>query len=136
MTETVFPVVNDLSRPFWSAGERNELLLPVCISSGRAFWPPSPISPFVNAGSVEWRRIAPEGVVKSIVIYRRIFQASFERLAPYGVGLIELDAGPRLMAHVPKPQDPDAPRAGCRAMLRFTRLLLNGPAVPTLVRHE
>jgi hypothetical protein len=40
------------------------------------------------------------------------------------------------MAHVPKPQDPDAPRVGCRAMLHFTRLLVKGPAVPTLVRHE
>ena len=69
-----------------------------------------------------------------VVVYRRVFQKAFEPLIPYGVGLIELDAGPRLLGHVPNPDDPAAARAGERAVLRFTRLIERGPAVPTLFR--
>ncbi len=133
MAETLDPIRNKLNAPFWAAGEEGRLVLPTCVSTGRAFWPPSPFSPLVIDGAVDWRGAESVGTLLSVVVYRRIFQKAFEPLIPYGVGLIELDAGPRLMGHVPNPDDTDAPRAGQRARLAFIRLLEGGPAVPTLL---
>ena len=74
MSETIEPEITDLNRPFWDAAARGELVLPHCIKSGKPFWPPSPLSPFVNRGDVEWRSVAPCAVLHSLVIYRRVFQ--------------------------------------------------------------
>ena len=132
MAEILDPIHNQLNAPFWAAAEAGRLTLPTCTATGRAFWPPSPVSPFVTSGAVEWRAFKAVGRLLSVVVYRRVFQRTFEPLTPYGVGLVELDCGPRLMAHVPNPDDPDAPRAGQRARLDFIRLFDGGPAIPAL----
>lgn len=132
MSEALFPILNALNAPFWAAAAEDRLVLPVCLTTGRAFWPPSPYSPFVTAGPVEWRAAEPVGTVQALVVYRRPFQKTFAALLPYGAALLELDAGPRLMTHAPAPDDPAALSPGDRARLRFVRLLDDGPAVPTL----
>ena len=109
-------------------------MLPVCVVSGQAFWPPSPMSPFITSGAVEWREVSPFGTLVGLVVYRRLFQRALESLTPYGVGLVALDAGPRLMAHLPAPDDPQAARSADRVRVAFAPLLEGGPAVPTLVR--
>jgi len=134
MSETLLAIINNLNAPFWSAGNEDRLVLPFCVASGRPFWPPSPISPFITAGPVEWRPVEPTGTVLSVVVYRRAFQKKFEPLTPYGAGLIELDAGPRLMAYVPDIDRPLAVRADDRAGLHFARVLRGGPVVPILLR--
>ena len=128
------PTLNDLNAPFWSAGQADRLVLPFCVTTGRAFWPPSPISPFVTSGPVEWGEAKPSGIIRSVIVYRRIFHADFKPLAPYGVGLIELDAGPRLMAYVPAPDEPMAPRAGDRGRIEFITLPAGQIAIPALFR--
>jgi uncharacterized OB-fold protein len=132
MNEALFPIINALNAPFWAAAAQDSLALPVCIVTGRAFWPPSPYSPFAQGGPVEWRPAEPVGTIRALAVYRRPFQQAFTPLLPYGVGLLELDAGPRLMAHAPASDDPATLKAGDRARLRFVRLLGDGPTVPTL----
>ena len=134
MSEPVAPIVNELNAPFWAAAAEGRLALPVCLQTGRFFWPPSALSPFVSSGPTGWREAPDEGTLRSLVIYRRVFQKAFEAQLPYGVGLVELDAGPRLQAHVAAPDGPDAPRAGERVALRFAVAVDGGPRVPTLVR--
>jgi len=132
MSEAPFPVVNALNAPFWAAAAEDRLVLPVCVATGRPFWPPSPYSPFVQRGAVEWRAAEPVGTIRAVAVYRRAFQRAFAPLMPYGVALLELEAGPRLMAHSPEPDDRAALQPGDRARLRFVRLLDDGAAVPTL----
>jgi hypothetical protein len=136
MDQIVAPLRNALNAPFWAAAERSVLALPTCVASGRAFWPPSPVSPFVTAGAVAWREAEPVGMLRSIAVYRRVFLKAFEAVTPFGVGLLELDAGPRLLAHVPYPDDPGAPAVGERAILRFAPIVDGGPPVPTLIRSS
>lgn len=133
MSETVSPILNALNTPFWAAAAEGRLILPACVATGRAFWPPSPVSPFVTGGAVAWREARAEGVLRGVVVYRRVFQKAFERLTPYGAALVELDAGPRLMAHLARPDDPAAPRPGARVRLGFAPLFEGGPAVPILL---
>jgi uncharacterized OB-fold protein len=121
------PIVNSLNRPYWDAAARGELVLPFCVATGRAFWPPSPISPFATGGAVEWRKAAPLGQVITRVVYRRGFLKQFEPLMPYAIGLVELDAGPRLLAHIARADAADAPLAGARVRLQFEKLLGDDP---------
>lgn len=131
---SIAPPVNDLNAPFWEAAARGELLLPHCVASGRAFWPPSPCSPFCG-GAVAWRPAAPAGIVESVVVYRRSFHPAFASLMPYGIAQLALDAGPRLQVHVPGPDAPDAPCAGDRATLVFRRLLAGAPPIPIVIKE-
>jgi hypothetical protein len=129
MAERLAPIVNALSQPFWDAAAAGRLCLPFCTATDRAFWPPSPSSPFVTGGEVSWRDIPPEGVVRSILVYRRAFQQALADRLPYGVALVEVAPGARLLAHVP---DPAAAAAGDRVRLGFRPLREGEPPVPTL----
>jgi hypothetical protein len=134
MGELIAPIINELNAPFWTAAEQDQLVLPQCLTTGRAFWPPSPISPFVSGGATGWSPARGEGVLRALAIYRRVFQKAFEPLAPYGVGLVELDEGPRLQVYVSVGDGADGPRPGDRVRLIFTRLLPDGPKVPAITR--
>ena len=123
---------NTLNEPFWQAAAEDRLVLPFCESTGRAFWPPSPISPFATGGKVAWRNVEPVGTLRALAVYRRVFDRDFASLMPYAVALIDLDAGSRLQAHLAHPDAPDAPRRGERVRLRFTPILEGGPAVPVV----
>src|SRR4051794_10420215 len=114
MSEPIDPIRNALNAPFWAAAEEGRLVLPVCVATGRCFWPPSPSSPFVSGGATAWRDSPGDGTLRGLVIYRRVFQKAFETQLPYGVALVELDEGPRLQAYVAEPEGPGAPRAGDR----------------------
>jgi uncharacterized OB-fold protein len=128
--DSLKPIVNRLNRPFWDAAAKGELSLPHCAVTNRAFWPPSPISPFAEAAAVEWRACKPVGVIKAMVVYRRVFHPAFAALTPFGIALVELDCGPRLQAHVSTADDAQAPRAGQRVRLSFGPILPDGPSIP------
>ena len=120
MSESLTPRVNDLSRPFWDAAAEDRLSLPYCVETGRAFWPPAPTSPFRTAGAVEWREAEAVGIVSSIVVYRRAFQSALAAHLPYGIALVQVARGVRLLVHL---EDPDAaPKPGTRVSLCFRRL--------------
>jgi uncharacterized protein len=136
MPEFVSPIVNALNAPFWSAAEEGQLLLPFCVTTEKYFWPPSPVSPFITSGETSWRSAQPLGVLRAKVIFRRVFQKAFEDLVPYAIGLVELDAGPRLQAHIPRPDSPDAANSGDRVEIRFHRLVADGPKVPIISKRN
>ena len=131
MGETVDPVVNALSRPFWAAAAGQRLVLPRCAGTGRFFWPPAPISPF-GGGPVSWQEASPGGIILAAVTYRRAFQQAFAALLPYGIALVELDCGVRLQVHVRHPDAAGAPPAGSRVHIAFASLVDDGPPVPVL----
>jgi uncharacterized OB-fold protein len=127
--DSATPVLNALNAPFWTAAQAGRLVLPCCVQTGRLFWPPSPFSPFQTGGVVEWRPAAPEGKLLARAIYRRTFLKKFEPLMPYAIGLVELDAGPRLQAFIAHPDGIGAPKAGERVRLRFEQIVENSPVL-------
>ncbi|WP_158548804.1 Zn-ribbon domain-containing OB-fold protein [Parvularcula marina] len=102
MTDTLSPLINDLNRPYWEAARQGELCLPHCVDTGRAFWPPSPASPYPNGRQVEWRPITPRGTVSGACTYRRVYLAEIEEHVPYGIVLVEVEPAVRLQAFVPQ----------------------------------
>lgn len=127
------PVNNALWRPFWDAAAQDRLTMPHCQSTGRAFWPPSAVSPFVTGGAVDWREVAPTGTLVAQIVYRRGFLAAFKPLLPYGCGLVELDCGPRVQVHIARPDAPDAPVPGQSVTVIFRTLIDGDPPVLGLV---
>jgi uncharacterized OB-fold protein len=133
MDEAADPIVNALNRPFWEAAERGVLRLPVCGATMRAFWPPSPLSPFDVGAQVVWKECPPTGVLLSRIVFRRLFHEPFSVHLPYAAGLTQLDTGPRLQGFIARPDDPSAPRPGDRVRLEFQVLTPGGRHVPVLV---
>jgi len=90
------PRITGDNRPFWDACRRGELHLPHCVATGRAFWPPSPISPYRFEAKVEWRRVSGRGVVSSFVVVHQKWFPAFAADIPHNVAQVELEEGPRL----------------------------------------
>jgi uncharacterized OB-fold protein len=134
MSETVDPPINTLNAPFWDGAKAGQLLLPHCAATDRAFWPPSPTSPYEGGGAVIWRAVVPEAVLRACVTYERVFQASFRPLAPYRIALVELVAGPRLQAHLDGAMGP--PRIGDRVRVGFRRLIERAHPVLVILRAD
>ena len=123
MHEQIAPTVNTLNAAFWNAAVRAELVLPHCVASGRAFWPPSPSSPFV----VDWRPAPPHGIVKSIATIHRGFQKAFEPCLPYAVALVECADQVRLQLFL---ADPRAVAVDDRVAIGFAAVVADGPVIP------
>lgn len=134
MAEGIEPIVNSLNQPFWRGAADGRLVLPYCTKTGRPFWPPSPVSPFATAGPVEWRETNPDGTVLAVAIYRRPFHAAFAALMPYAIGLVALNAGPRLHVHIAAPDAPGAVRKGDPVRIRFAKIMADGVPVPIAER--
>ncbi|MDB5582965.1 MAG: hypothetical protein JWR80_8141 [Bradyrhizobium sp.] len=133
MAEAIFPIVNALNAPFWEAAAEGQLQLPFCLVSDRFFWPPNHFSPFSGTDAIAWRKAGSGATLLSRVVFRRCFQAPFAPLMPYAVGLLQLDAGPRILAYLADPDAPGSAQAGARMHIEFAQLLPEGPAVPTAV---
>ncbi len=134
MVESVAPIVNSLNAPFWQGAAEGRLMLPYCTTTNGAFWPPSPASPFVTGGPVEWREAKGDGTVLAVAVYRRPFHPAFTALMPYAIGLVALDAGPRLHVHIANPDAAGAARKGDRVRIAFAPILKAGVPVPTALR--
>lgn len=129
MAESLLPIRNNLSEPFWEGAARGVLMLPHCVGTDRPFWPPSPSSPFVTAGAVDWREAKAEGLMVTQIAYRRVFQQALASNLPYGIALVELAGGVRLQAHVADPDRAAAPKVGDTVALDFRALAAGAPPV-------
>lgn len=91
------PSINPLSRPYWDAARRHELVLQRCVACGRHRFPPSERCPACLDPGTEWVRASGRGRVWSwIRMWQRYFP-SFDADIPYVVAYVELDEGPRMM---------------------------------------
>jgi len=131
MTETIEPEITDLNTPFWLAATAGRLVLPHCVTTGKPFWPPSPLSPFTTNGPVEWKEVEPQGVLRSVVTYRRVFQKVLSDLVPYRIGLVELTDEVRLQAYLAGASQ--TPSVGDEVRINFTPLGAGTQNVPTIV---
>jgi uncharacterized OB-fold protein len=122
MSEHIAPLINTLNAPFWEGARAGRLMLPHCEATNRAFWPPSPVSPYRAGAAIVWREVRPQGAVTALAIYRRVFLKAFEPLTPYGIAMVEVEEGVRLQAHV---SNPASLSAGDQAALSF-RVLIAG----------
>ena len=94
------PIPSELSRPFWEACRRHELLMQCCRSCGVFRFPPAVLCPECLSKEAEWKQSSGKGKIFSFVVFHRLYHPGFEGELPYTVALIELEEGPRLVSNV------------------------------------
>ena len=94
------PVVDDFGRPFWEATRRREFRLPRCTRC-RAFriqferWCPA-----CSHDEYEWEALSGRGKVWSHCRFHKAYFPGFEDEMPYGVALVQLEEGPRIISNI------------------------------------
>ena len=101
MSETHPPPVpqpDALTQSFWDACGEGRLEVSACNECDHLFLPPGPCCPRCWSANLSTRIVSGRGHVYSFAVYRRTYHPGMP--APYVVGLIELDEGPRLISNV------------------------------------
>ena len=94
------PRIDANGRPFWEAARRHELRLPKCDACGRLRVTFEPWCPRCGADASTWTALSGRGTVWSHCTFHRAYFESFAPELPYGVALVELEEGPRLVTNV------------------------------------
>lgn len=92
------PQPTEISRPYWEACARHELLLQWCHECGKPQFYPRNACVHCGGTVLEWRRASGRATVYSFTVVHR---APDEVLpVPYVVALVQLEEGVRMMTNV------------------------------------
>lgn len=84
----VLPRITDEDRPYWTGGERGELLLPRCTRCRRWHSPPSSRCPYCLSDDLAFTALSGRGTVYSYTVNVQAWNPTFEH--PYVIAVIEL----------------------------------------------
>lgn len=90
-----------LSKPFTDALARGEIEYQACAACGAAQRLSRYACVACGAPRLVWRRASGDGTVFAVSVVSRAPTEEFRPLAPYGLALVDLDEGARLMGHAP-----------------------------------
>jgi uncharacterized OB-fold protein len=94
------------TRPFWDAAKQHRLVIQACDDCGARYFYPRPLCPACLSRRVRWIDASGRARLHTFVINHRP-PRGFPIAAPYVLGIVELDEGPRMMSViVGVPADP------------------------------
>lgn len=82
------PALTPENRPFWTGGQRRELLIHRCSSCARWFHPPAPVCPACHGRDVGPKAVSGLGHVHSFTINRQKWAADLD--VPYIIAIVGL----------------------------------------------
>jgi uncharacterized protein len=97
------PHPTPVTRPYWEATTRDELLLQRCGECGRCSHYPRSHCPTCWSPQLTWVTASGGGELVSATTIHRPGHPAFAALVPYVVGLVDLDEGARLLANIDRP---------------------------------
>jgi uncharacterized OB-fold protein len=103
------PINPELTRPFWEAARRHELVMPRCTTCDHVFFYPRSECPRCFSTTLEWVPVSGRGRLHSFTIVYQPANAAFKAEAPHVYAVVQLDEGPRLVSNVVE-CDPEAVR--------------------------
>ncbi len=89
-----------LSRPFWEAAKRHELVMPRCQTCSELHFYPRELCPYCLSADHEWVSLSGHGRVYSYTVVHQPAHPAFREDAPYVYAMVQLDEGPRLIANI------------------------------------
>jgi uncharacterized OB-fold protein len=107
--------------PFWEGVAVGELRVTECADCGRLQWPPRPVCAGCLGMEFRWRRVSESGVLHSFVAVSRAFHPSFMEEVPYGIVVVALENGIRMLGRS-EGIDPSALRIGMPMRAVFTNV--------------
>lgn len=87
-----------LTREFWDAAERHELVRPVCRACGRSFFTPQVACPGCLSEDWAYEPSSGKGTVYSSTVVHRPPSPGFE--VPFRVAIVDLDEGWSMLANL------------------------------------
>ena len=94
------PLVTDPDyAPFWEGARRHELLVRRCQECGEYQWPSRPMCSHCHSFDLEWVKVSGKGTLYTYTVANRAFHPAFQGDVPYGVVIVELDEGPRMVGN-------------------------------------
>lgn len=91
---------DELTAPFFAAGEEGRLLVATCDMCGAMRLPTSPTCPTCLGEGVSWNEVSGRGTVYTFAIMHQRYHAAWEPDLPYNIAMVELDEGPRMPANI------------------------------------
>jgi uncharacterized OB-fold protein len=82
-----------LTKPFWEATKRGELIVPRCRPCSRYFWPPRQACPQCLTEQWDWTPVSGRARLYSYTVVRQPQHAAFEPETPYAYAIVELEEG-------------------------------------------
>lgn len=107
--------------PFWAAAADGRLAMQRCAACGHVRWPPAPRCPECLSPGGAWTDVAGGGSVWGFAVYEHAYHPGLADELPYVCALVELDAGPRMVARIVG-CEPGEVAVGMRVAPRFVPL--------------
>ena len=94
------PISPEVTRPFWEAAKRHELVMPRCTTCDHLFFYPRSECPRCLSNQLEWVRVSGRGRLHTYTIVYQPANAAFRDDTPYIYAVVQLDEGPRMVSNV------------------------------------
>ncbi len=105
------PRVDEESKGFWEACEREELYLQECGDCGLMRHYPRALCPECLSEETRWRRCSGKGVVYTFTVVHQNQAPGFREKVPYTLAYVELEEGIRMLTNI-EDCDADVVRIG------------------------
>ncbi|MSQ30084.1 MAG: hypothetical protein EXR68_06335 [Dehalococcoidia bacterium] len=96
-----------LTRPFWEAARRHQLIIQRCRPCGRFFWSPRQNCPFCLGMEWEWTPVSGRARLYTYTVVRQSQHPSFAEDVPYAYAIVALEEGVRMISNVVGCKVPD-----------------------------
>ena len=94
------PTRTALTAPFWEAARKGRLVLQHSDACGKGVFYPRAICPHCWSDRLQWRDAGGRGRLRSFSVVHRPGHPAWAPVAPYAIGLVELDEGPTMLSHI------------------------------------
>ena len=90
------PPNEDLTKPFWEATKRGELIIPYCNSCSTLFFYPREVCPNCFSKDLGWKKMSGKGHVYTYTHVRQAVHPSFQSANGHIYAIVQLDEGPKI----------------------------------------
>ena len=90
------PSNGDLTKPFWEAAKRGELIIPYCNSCSNLFFYPREVCPNCFSKDLDWKKMSGKGHVYTYTHVRQAVHPSFQSAKGHIYAIVQLDEGPKI----------------------------------------
>ncbi|MFQ6030300.1 MAG: Zn-ribbon domain-containing OB-fold protein [Dehalococcoidia bacterium] len=94
------PISVELTRPFWEAAKRHELVMPRCTKCDHFFFYPREECPRCFSRDIEWAKVSGNGRLHTYTIVHQPASPAFQEDAPHVYAVVQLDEGPRMISNI------------------------------------
>ncbi|MBS4209389.1 OB-fold domain-containing protein [Bacillus sp. FJAT-50079] len=94
------PTITSVTKPFWDGIEKKQFLLQQCGDCQQWVFYPRTICPHCWSNNLEWKAASGKAKLKTWGIVHRPGHPAWSEIAPYVLGVVELEEGPTMMTHL------------------------------------